>query len=277
MRSVEFEPLLIPVFVLIPYLVFLAMALKGTGQGWVAFFTMLTVGGVLRALENPQVAGICLAVSYGIAAWGLRRSLIRFREWDLDWWEEHGLTDINAGTLQEKARQKLLGWPFEQLSLKRNDAQLSVRFGLAIAILLGWGTHIAMYYKDGGGGPLVWQYRFLLGMPCAALAFGRAITYCNGYLPPISFWGRLFTFRWLIPRYDQVFGPSLLIVLVGVFGSSICASVELPLVYGVPVLLAVMTALALTMPPSLDDWRLTGGHRVIPQLQNQKTEMVQTQ
>src|SRR5690606_26232220 len=147
------------------------------------------IGGYLRAAEFPKIAGACLVGSYLLAGWGLHRSLKRFRDWDLEWWEEKGLTDINAGSLQDKARQKQLGWPFEQLSLKRNDTPISVPLGLGIAVLCGWVSHIALYHMGSlGPGPLVWQYRFLLGLPCVILALGRAIVYCNGYLPPINIW-----------------------------------------------------------------------------------------
>lgn len=278
MRSDQFEPIWICVIFLIPYLLILSMALKFTGEGPMAFVVVMTIGGFLRTLQWPQIAGTFLVGAYLIAGWGLHRSLKRFREWDLEWWEEKGLTDINAGSLQEKARQKQLGWPFEQLSLKQNDTPISVRLGLAIAVLFGWGTHIALYYMDDPGpGRLVSQYRFLLWLPCMVLALGRAIVYCNGYPPPINIWARLLTFRWIIPRYDQVFGPSMLIALVWWFGSSILAMAEIPLLYGVPLQITIMLALALTMPPALDAWHLTGGHRITPQMQNQKTEMVQTQ
>jgi hypothetical protein len=278
MRSDRFEPVLIWVIFLMPYLLILAMALKFTGEGAIAFVVVMLIGGFLRAAEFPGIAGASLVGAYLVAGWGLHRSLRSFRDWDLEWWEEKGLTDINAGSLQDKARQKQLGWPFEQLSLKGNDMPISVPLGLAIAVLIGWAAHIALYYMDTPGpGRLVWQYRFLLGLPCMILALGRAIVYCNGYLPPINIWARLMTFRWIIPRYDQVFGPSLLIVLVWAFGSSILAAAEIPLLYGVPLLITLMLTLALTMPPSLDTWHLTGGHRITPQMQNQKTEMVQTQ
>lgn len=278
MRAERFSPLVVSVAFLIPYLLMLAAALKFTGEGAAAFVVLMLIGGFLRTLEQPEVAATCLAGACVVGAWGLSRSLRNFREWDLEWWEEKGLADIGSGSLQEKARQKQLGWPFEQLSLKSNEVPISTAFGLSVAALIGWYAHIALYYLDeAGGGQLVWQYRFLLSMPTLFLAGGRAMIYCNGYLPPLNLRGRLATFRWIIPRYDQVFGPSVLIAVLWAFGSSIMAAAGIPLLYGVPLMLAMMTAIALTMPPSLDTWRLTGGHRITPQMQNQKAEMVQTQ
>ena len=281
MRSDQIHPLAAAAAFLACYLVVTALTLKLTSEGTYAFLVLMTIGGGVRAHERPIVAMTCLVVSYGFAAWGLRRSFRRFREWDLDYWEDRRSSDlVNDGEPGSKARDQQVGWPFGQLSPKSRRRPKSAPYGLAVAALCGWGTHVGLHYALGGVAILADSkplYLLVVGTFSGILAFLRLGIYCSGYGSPISLWGRLATFRWIIPSYDQVFATPLFMVVAGLFGSSIFASLNVPFVYGAPLLLAVMVALAFTMPPSLDDWRLIGGHRVSPQVQNNKAEFVQTQ
>jgi hypothetical protein len=92
--------------------------------------------------------------------------------------------------------------------------------------------------------------------------WGRILLYCNGYAPPISVWGRLVTFRWIIPGYDQVFvGPAFTLLSAGTAFIGLLRLGAPPEVV-VPVSLGLMMFVAMSCKPSLERWRLTGSHRI---------------
>ena len=105
------------------------------------------------------------------------------------------------------------------------------------------------------------------------LAGGRLLAYTIGYMPPISFWGRVRTFRWIIPRYDVIFVAPLLIL-------ALVATLFWEPVWDIRPgrILAAITAgyvfIALGFPPTLEEWRLTGSHRIIPTVQKQEMQQL---
>ncbi|MGD9856775.1 MAG: hypothetical protein AB7U20_17645 [Planctomycetaceae bacterium] len=281
-RGSEIAPAALPAAFLVTWLVVQVPALTFTGQGWAGFTVLMLLGAFFRLVETPVIAGGCLLAAY-LAAWtGLRRSLASLREWDLRWWESQGMTNFSSESLQNAAKAKLLGWPFDQMSLKPPEVRIPLLAGIAVSVLVGWGNHVLLYHlarQAGFAGPAndVWEYRALLAVPALLLAGGRVATYCSGYRPPISLAGRWFTGRWVIPRYDLVIAPALLVLAVYGMGTSILPLLGVPRVVGGPPLLSLMTLIALTMPPSLSGWRLTGKHRIVPSMQIQQGSFVQTQ
>jgi hypothetical protein len=85
----------------------------------------------------------------------------------------------------------------------------------------------------------------------------------DGYVPPISFLGRMFTGRIIIPGFDKILLAPACIVLV---------FWELPplllrlgwsesAMFGVTMGIGMTATLAIG--PALNHWRLTGSHRII--------------
>lgn len=98
-----------------------------------------------------------------------------------------------------------------------------------------------------------------LAMP---LAIGRLYIYCAGHRPPINLWGRLITFRWLIPGYDRVFVAPLC-ALAALFGLSYFAGLlAISPVIAVPITVTVVFLISLNVGPSLADWQLTSPCRI---------------
>jgi hypothetical protein len=283
-RVPNFSPVNVPLAFLLPYFLLLMLALMNTGQGLVAYAMALTLGGLIRwAGEVHVVAGI-LVLLYGQALWGLRRSLRSFHEWELRWWKEQGLADLlssNMTTFAEQAQNKLLGWPFDRLSLKRNSAPMTITTGVCAGLLIAWWLHGGLHHVFRNAAPVPRQFApaavsASLAMPCLVLMAVRVGIYVTGYAPPISLLGRLATFRWIIPGYDKVFLAPLFgaaIVLAGPFALS---EIGLPWEFGVPLLVGLLITVALSMPPALDEWRLTGHHRVVPAVQFQQQQFVET-
>jgi hypothetical protein len=90
---------------------------------------------------------------------------------------------------------------------------------------------------------------------------GRLLHYGVGYGPPISLWGRLWTGRWIMPSYDRIFLAPLCGTAAFLSGMILYAAFD---VDG-PVLALFLTIVVMTslvMGPRLENWRLTGNHRL---------------
>jgi hypothetical protein len=275
-------PHLAPLLFLVGYLVLLMLAHAATGQRAVAYIMALSLGGVVRFANETGVAVALMAALYALAMFGLRRSLAAFERWDLAWWQDQGVQEFFSSDwskLQEIGRQKIVGWPWERLSAKRNDVSVSIGAGLAISVLVGWCLYALLYHllrNAIGPPPRPEAVSAMLGGPCLAMMSIRLIRYCWGYAPPISVLGRLVTLRWIVPGYDQVFVAPVCVAIVAYYGPHALMMMGVPVLYAVPLLLALALWMCLTMPPSLEQWRLTGNHRITPAMQAQQNEVMQT-
>jgi hypothetical protein len=214
----------------------------------------------------------------------LRRALCSFHQWELRWWKEQGLADLlsnNLTTFAEQAQNKLLGWPFDRLSLKRNSSPMTITIGAGAGLLIAWWLHGGLHqlFRNAAPGALQFAPAAIsagLAMPCLVLMAFRVGIYVTGYAPPISLMGRLATFRWIIPGYDKVFLAPIIgagLVMGGPFAIN---EIGLAWEFGIPVLVGLLMTMALSMPPSLDEWRLTGHHRVVAAVQFQQQQFVET-
>lgn len=110
----------------------------------------------------------------------------------------------------------------------------------------------------------------MIGMFGPLLVLAALIARLVIYLPhcrgPISFWGRLLTLRWIIPRHDQVFAAPLLMLLAAALFTAVATaqwlSPQLAAAFGI----AAVLAIALNLGPTLARWQLTGGQRIHPQM-----------
>src|SRR5262249_56326467 len=107
----------------------------------------------------------------------------------------------------DRVRKNILGWPFDIIRPRDVAVSISYRDGLMLSLLLGWWMYVILQRIDpqarfGANFVLVFIAQFAIA--------GRIGTYCWGYAPPISLWGRIFTLRWVIPGYDYVFLAPLL-------------------------------------------------------------------
>jgi hypothetical protein len=168
---------------------------------------------------------------------------------------------------------RILGWPFDRLGPIRNKWSVSWTLVGAMAVLAAWWCFVVIRCSSQEGKLLVVMMAMGLGMQ---LAVARLLTYIMGYSPPINLVGRLLTFRWIIPGYDVVFvTPLFLLIVVGLTGSALFRFKLMPEIVG-PALLAA-EILIVFFPPSLDEWRLKGEHRIVPAAWNQTNELQQTQ
>ncbi len=224
-----------------------------------------------------------IAIAVYLLAWvGLRKALGRFHEWNLEWFAEHGLTLNSFGDLQERARQKLLGWPFDRVSLKKSPFRISYRHGILLSLLAGWIawaiigiTYDVIYRRDfvtsllsrphhqlGPSMFVLWKNILIAFVIFCSVS--RAFVYCWGYLPPLNLFGRLVRFRWIIPGYDQVIVAPLGAALVAYFLPRWLHEIGSPVEFLVPLTMTVCALILINVGPSVDRWQLTGNHRVVP-------------
>jgi hypothetical protein len=105
----------------------------------------------------------------------------------------------------------------------------------------------------------LWGLRIVTGF----LALARVGAYCGGYSPPIGFFGRILTGRWIIPGYDRVFVAPLCAVLTSFIAPIALRSLGLPLGVAIPVSASLVLMMLIIIGPTLPRWRLTGCHRLV--------------
>jgi hypothetical protein len=250
--------LYLPLCFITAYLVVICGSCLATGVEGISCVLAFGLGEVVRQWYTPSTA-LLVAFWLYLAGWiGVRRSLARF-PWTLSRvWEVRSLQAI-----AEEQKQRMLGWPLDQLRTPPSEQEIGLFQRVVASLLIGWwcyclSTLITML-------PMASK---LLGMGLALATLGavvgRTVGYWLDYRPPISFWGRLWTLRWIIPRYDHILIPPTLILLVAGAMPTVLAGWRLPMEVALSITISLVVFLAISMPPSFDRWRLTGYHRIVP-------------
>ena len=252
---------------LFAYLSTLAAAHGESGQKAWAYAVAFGLGFMLLFVPNWGFY-VAAGVTYVAALVGWRRVLAGFpwpeRAAELQRLHESLKINLFSKRAAEKTNRSL-GWPCDRLGPGFPNAPFCIAIGdaLVIGLLAGWWFFVAGYHLrhlrtidiDLAG-----NFARLIFPGCV---IARIFVYCHGYVPPLSLLGRVAHGRLIIPGYDQVLVAPLLAVLAFV------AAHYLPLWTGLPELIALpmgVTAVCwilLGMGPSLNDWRLTGNHRIV--------------
>lgn len=271
-------PLAVPIGFFFAYTIGSIVSL-GMLEHWTSAVLIFALGALVRFTEAPWMIAAWLGAIFFITLIGYRQTMIDPATWDSTWWGKQGLSDSTGRpdqTLQERNRINVLGWPWDYTSLKRNETPVPFLTGLVISVLVAWWVHALVFHLQRHIlGPAQGLYWIML-LPTAIVAIVRVGIYCWGQLPPISILGRLSTFRWIIPGYDKVFIAPLFVLILGWYGPYVLFHWQLEPQYGIPLLTLMIFLTALTMPPSLDEWKFTGNHRITNMVPAQPTEFVRT-
>jgi len=257
-RLPVFHPLTLVACALFAYLAVLCVALA-MGKRWLAaivclFALPLTVYPVF----NPYSAMVVLLLMYVLCYVELRRSLAGF-PWNTSYWER----DVGEAYRKAAINMRVVGWPFRELTAWREDPEITAGMAVLITALVSWWVHVIARLGNVSVGP------GLVGTVAVILAFGRMVAYTGKRWPPIGFFGRIFTLRWIIPAYDRVFLAPIAIFLVPTVFFPLLAAVGLTGHFAAVAVLALTIFASLTLPPSLYHWHLTGPHRCVNMTQQQ--------
>lgn len=268
MHDAQFNPLCIPLAFLFTYLVALGHSFWHTGVAWAGYLVAFGLGLVVWLPAERPWKLLTAALVYFTAFLGLRRALAGF-PWSLGAYEEatspKALLELMTLS-QVLTRRGLgaipradLGWPFDRIPPRPPPRGIGYLDACLISLLCGWWTYVILsFFPDGSLALLLF---IMLSFP----AFSRLHLYCAGHRPPISLWGRLAKFRWIIPSHDRVYVAPLLAVVAGmvlhhqlhrVFAFSV------PFSTGVTVVLVFL--ILLTTGPTYERWTLTGNNRIVP-------------
>jgi len=257
------------------YALVLAVSLIAIDQRWLGYATLALIGLVVRlsydsslvalaaalALVGPWAYG-CVSVTLKTFPWtgrasqwrdSLRRSFQVFATGHKQY--------FNQGVNFEHPQSEVQ-WPFNRLHA-RAVPPLGREHRVAIAMLAGWWLYVIFSIPRADEAVMA-----ALGMvyPVGVIiaAGVRLVAYSAHHHPPISFWGRIFTGRWIIPGYDVVFLTPLAALLIGAATPSLLFfTLHLPpavvLGFSVTTVLLVLTLGG----PRLANWQLTAPARIV--------------
>jgi hypothetical protein len=133
-----------------------------------------------------------------------------------------------------------------------------------LPVLIGWWIFCALWrIPDAETWPNQNSLFALVIMGILFLGLIRWGRFCARYQPPISTWGRLWTWRWIIPGYDYVLLAPLSTTLTGILLLIILSRMGVNPAITLGIVAATVLACLFNLPPTLRHWQLTGHHRIL--------------
>lgn len=273
------------------YLFLLAVTLRTCDEWRGAYAVWFGMGGCVWAIGNWWLFWGLALLTYLCALAGLKASWHGFP------WSAEKLhralkvfADVSKGqTVVPAIAQDTLGWPFDWLSPKPEREAFTSRQDVVLgSLLFGWWYNCLAVHAEGR--PQMVAIQTFLAGPFVGLLFllgiGRLTEYVQGLSAQLSLTGRLVTWRWIVPRWDVVWVPMWLLLIL----DSVLFSLGLNngLIQGLlpwwefrlaaSVLLAFGMWTQLGNAPPFRKWRLTGNFRMNPDsltVKQKKSQWVQ--
>lgn len=256
---VSLAPQLLCTFLLV-HLLAVDRSLWLTRSRGFAYATAFGLGLAVWTWGEPIACLFVLAATYAVAYDGLRRALARFP------WHPRGESRSmsSSDTLVIGGRREVCGWPHDRMMadvIRCPSVRLSDAF---------WGTALSCWWfyvllslvTDPADRSRLSAFGF--GIALVGSVLGRLAVYSQGCTEPMTVWARIRTNRWIIPSFDRVI---IAPVCSGLVGGAILVMLHacgVPAPAGLDVAGGMTILAALITPPSLRQWRLTGGHRIVP-------------
>ena len=274
-------PELVPLTFFVTYYLTLAASLLFVDLRWWGYMLSALTGLAIAVATRHSLLGLAVAALAYIPAYVAVRWTLATFPWGqrtIEWrkgvarqWQifTAGHRQFAAMSVNLERPESEVHWPFNLLHARQLPHPWGKGDRLAVALLAGWWCWVIfgtpqLEQMSLGLGPML--YITLLGF----VVFGRLIVYCANYRPPISFWGRIFTLRWIIPGYDKVYLTPLATLGLGIafpialiqlqFDPPLVLALSIP-----PFLIA-----GLLGGPPLVHWRLTSPARLVPGVRNQQ-------
>jgi hypothetical protein len=227
---------------------------RSTGFGYVTAFALCLA---VLFWHQPEICLAALAGVYLIAYEGLRRALASFP------WEARKLPNLGEDMSTLSWIREPCGWPHDRMMAEVVDRDVISRIDVVLCCMLAswWFTVLISLIRDPDARLAISGGVF--GLVMFFLPFARICLYTAGYSAPIGFWGRIRTFRWIIPGYDQIFVAPLCAMMAGAATLALLQACRLPLFIGFTFASGMVILVTVLTPPRLRLWRLTGQHRIV--------------
>jgi hypothetical protein len=248
-------PCLVPAAVaILVYLVTLAAASIHYGLREELFLVILALAAAIHWRTVPLLCGLAALIALAASCRSMAKTLEDFHHWKFRIWGRD-LQDPRAFL-----EHGPLGAAYDALAPARLGDILTVRQSVLCGVMAAsclWAINLPNIAMDSAS-----QTRLAMLSPALLLAALRAMYFGRRVGAPLSLRGRLRTGRWLIPNYDRVFVPSIVIILAGLLIPFPLAWLDLSFLDSLAIAFGIDVALLFGLPPSLETWRLTSEARL---------------
>ncbi len=244
------------------YLVLLLAALLVTAEWAAAYGIWFGLGAMVLARDSVWPYFAAAGVAYAAGWIGLRRPLTRFPR-ELPEVKLVGLTGEQF--MAQFSATRACAWPFGYLAPGAAPVMTVRGHALALAALGGWTAYVVGAVIPWPGHIHGMSGHFFLHSVLSPVGFIQISLYhLHQHRPPINLAGRMFTGRWIVPGYDQIFVAPLLSLAVMMLAPFGVLCWELNQAIAFPAAFAFALFILLTAGPSRRRWFLTGRFRVRP-------------
>jgi len=273
--------LFLPLAFLFGYYLALMMSLMWVDLPWLAYALSFITGGTVLAANHSLVLGVEFAAAEYLFAWFCVRYTLRTFPWSAratEWRKQaarnrKGLMNGQRAALTQTvdlANPELEApWPYNRLHPRAPATIISRADRVAIVLLFSWWVFVMFSLVRDKQAAISTGATFYMSVLFMCL-IGRLSIYLIPCHPPIGLWGRLCTFRWIIPGYDHVFLTPA--ATLGMAIGTPLALWELGLPPIVILSLSFIPVLGTTLlgGPRLSRWLLTSHARLSPGIKNQQ-------
>lgn len=240
--------LMLPVAFLSGYLVTMAAINRLIGEWALAYTAAFALAAAPMLYPHWEYILALEIACYVPTAWAIRRGMRSF-----PWKLPDLLESRSFKTAAEAIKDRRLGWPYDVLQFNPPELKVPRSDGICLSFLAGWlELSLLLSLNDIQRIPLL----VVVGKGLVFSPFFIVAYYLENHRSPNSFWGRLLTLRWIIPRFDRVW-----IIPVGAGALAATGHVFLPLYWNALALTGFLLVV-LVLGPHADRWRLTGEHRL---------------
>ena len=203
--------------------------------------------------RNHLIALLVLVILYTMTYASYRMILKNF-PWNTSFWKSDPIKKLRKQAIENR----VIGFPHRIFNAKDSLPSLSFTEAIICSLLITWYLHIIRWLINE-------PYDLtLFFMAAILLSFFRLLAYvCPCYGPPISLWGRICKFRFIIPGYDKIFLAPICIIAASIILPCSLATIGIGKTWGIEISVFVLLLLAFSFPPSLKKWRLTGKYRMV--------------